>query len=58
MPLLVGGSDYELFAHSPESLEGRLLFAVPKSESAISAARVQQTELMGQLQRAGYSNQL
>jgi len=31
----MGSADdgHELFANDPESLEGRLLFAVPKSES-------------------------
>jgi ATP phosphoribosyltransferase len=33
MPLLVEDSDQDLFANCLESLEGRLLFAVPKSES-------------------------
>ncbi len=33
MPYLEEGELHEKFANNPRSLEGRLLFAVPKSES-------------------------
>jgi hypothetical protein len=33
MPLIEEDSHFEQSANDPESLEGRLLFAVPKSES-------------------------
>jgi hypothetical protein len=36
MPLIEEDSHFEQSANDPESLEGRLLFAVPKSESTLT----------------------
>ena len=57
MPLLGREDNHELFTDNPESLEGRLLFAVPKSESSIPFHQVHRMELTGQLQRGAYYNQ-
>jgi hypothetical protein len=56
MPLLGSEEEHEFFTDNPESLEGRLLFAVPKSESTTSKSTMHGTGLMDQLQRADCYN--
>jgi hypothetical protein len=57
MPLLGGENGHELFTNNGESLEGRLLFAVPKSESSTPRQDLPRMKLTAQLQRDGYYNQ-
>ena len=51
MPSFVEQELHENFADNPQSLEGRLLFAVPKSESFFHSEKIALTD---NLQRGGY----